>query len=206
MRKVVFVLVMACIGLGACGADDDDTGGGGRNMPGGSGGSGGMAGGAAGAAGGMAGLTGECAMANVSIGNAMLHANALAALTANSCAGSTSCHQGSGKAKLVLKDMPNMRTLLVDKKSCEAPNIPLVDSTGNAKALANSWLWIKLTGPLSSAGDVMGNAATFGMPGTCDQASFGTYGIRMPFGYGATMTYPDANKIRDWICAGAPGP
>jgi hypothetical protein len=212
MRKVVFVLVVAVIGLGACGADDDDTGGaGGGGLPGGNGGGGasgggGMAGGAAGAAGGMGGLSGECAMANVSIGNAALHANAAMALQSTTCSGSTSCHQGSGKAKLVLKDMPNMRAALVDKMSCEAPNIPLVDSSGNAKALMNSWLWIKLTGPLSGSGDVMGNAAVFGTPGNCDQASTGTYGIRMPFGFGATMTWGDANKVRDWICAGAPGP
>jgi len=198
MRKGVAWLVVAFLGLSACGADDDDTGGRAGFGGVGGGGSGGMTGG-----GKM--LSGDCAMANVSIGNAALHANALAALSSATCTGSTSCHQGTGKAMLSLKDKPDLRTLLVDKKSCGSPTVPLIDSRGDAAALANSWVWIKLTFPVNSSNDVVA-MPSWGTPGNCEQQTVGSFGLRMPFGFGNGMTWSDANKVRDWICAGAPGP
>jgi len=202
MRKVVVWVAVAFLGLTACGADDDD-GGAGFGAMGGGGASGSS--GAGGSAGGKM-PTGECAMANLSIGNSALHANAMMALTSNTCSGSTSCHQGNpGKAMLSLKDKTDMRALLVGKPACNAPNLHLVDGRGDAAALANSWLWIKLTGTVNSTNEVTG-MASWGTPGNCEQPTVGTYGIRMPFGFGSGMTWSDVNKVRDWICAGAPGP
>jgi hypothetical protein len=191
-------LIALLVCLSACGADDDDGVAGGA--PGGSSGSG-----TAGASG--TPMMGDCAAANTSIGGPALHANAVAAMTpmTASCGASTSCHQGMGKAKLVLLAQTDLRTLMVGKPSCEVPNIPLVDGSGNHAALNHSWLWIKLMHPLDSAGNLMADPA-WGTPGNCGQMPAGNFGLRMPWGLPATSMWPDAPKIRDWICAGAPGP
>jgi hypothetical protein len=153
-------------------------------------------------------LMGDCAGANVSIGGPMLHANALMALTSMtaSCGASTSCHQGMrGKANLSLLGQTDLKTLLVGKASCEVPSIPLVDPSGNAAGLSHSWLWIKLMHPVDSQGNLTADP-NWGMGGNCGQANPGTFGVRMPWGIPSGMTWGDATKIRDWICAGAPGP
>jgi hypothetical protein len=144
----------------------------------------------------------------VSIGGPALHANALMALSAMgaSCGLSTSCHQGMrGKANLTLLGQTDLKTLLVGKASCEVPTIPLVDPAGNAAGLSHSWLWIKLMNPVDSQGTLMADPS-WGMPGNCGQTTVGTFGERMPRGIPSGMTWNDVNKVRDWICAGAPGP
>ena len=198
MSKGGVWLIAALVCMSACGADDDDTGGAGAGGPGGSGG----------AAGAGPALTGECAGANVAIGGPMLHANALAALSAmaSSCGASTSCHQGMhGKAMLTLLGQTDLKTLLVGKMSCEVPTIPLVDAAGNAAGLSHSWLWIKLTHPSSSSMELVPDP-TWGMAGNCGQQTPGSFGFHMPWGLPASSMWPDLNKVRDWICAGAPGP
>ena len=200
MRKGAVWLAAIVLSLSACGADDDDSGGAG-------GGTAGSAG-TTGTAGGGPVLTGECMGTNAAgLAGPALHAAAATALggAMASCSSSASCHQGTGKAKLVLKDKPDMRALMVNVMSCEAPNMPLVDGRGNETALKNSWLFLKLTAPLDSSSNLMANPA-WGTPGNCQQMPTTSYGVRMPFSFGATMTWNDVPKIKDWICAGAPGP
>jgi hypothetical protein len=45
----------------------------------------------------------------------------------------------------------------------------------------------------------------WGMAANCGQ-NVGSFGGRMPMTFGPGMMWSDAPKIRDWICAGAPGP
>jgi hypothetical protein len=106
-----------------------------------------------------------------------------------------------------LLNAPDLRTLLVGKMSCEAPAIPLVDGSMGDAALNNSWLWIKLTAPTDSSGNLVSNTA-WGTIGNCGQTPPGGYGLRMPWGFSGMTYLSDANmaKVRNWICAGAPGP
>jgi hypothetical protein len=159
--------------------------------------SGGGGGGAAGMGGGAgAGANGPA-----------LHAAAAAVLTAASPCGFSSCHMGTGKAKLVLTGVTDLHAALVGKPSCEASNIPLVDGSGGEKALQNSWLWLKLTAPADPASGALTMQATWpAQAGACGQ-TIGPFGTRMPQSGNAdmldTMRLP---AIHDWIVAGAPGP
>lgn len=120
--------------------------------------------------------------------------------------GFSSCHAGNGKAKLVLLGKTDLRATMVDVPSCLAPNVPLVDGRGGQMALDNSWLWIKLVGAADSAGIITANPA-WGMGGACDQTPAAPYGIRMPqMASPKTASEERLATIRNWICAGAPGP
>jgi hypothetical protein len=152
------------------------------------------------------GLTGACADADISAGGPALHAAAVMVLTVPSPCGFGSCHVGTGKAKLVLNGATDLRTLLVDKPSCEVPAMPLID--GEA-ALNNSWLWQKLTAMVdgSTTGTIVANPA-WGMSGSCGQMGNQPFGVRMPATNTDMMIDPPAKAatIKAWICAGAPGP
>jgi hypothetical protein len=184
-------------GVSASGAGGAAAGGGGTGMAGMGGGSGAIPG---------------CSAAMPGMPSA-LHAAAVEALAAmpptSSCGGSTSCHQGAGKAMLSLLNVTDLRMALVGKMSCEAPMLPLVDGSMGDAALNNSWLWIKLTAPTDSSGNLVANPAwgPVGMTG-CGQMPPSGYGLRMPWGFSGTTYLSDANmaKVRNWICAGAPGP
>jgi hypothetical protein len=222
MKKVVCVLSMVLALLG-CKEDPpasnttNGMAGTGAPLGGASGvGAGGAAGAVAGTGGmgaggmGAAGAVPGCSAAMPGM-PAALHTAAVEALAAmpptSTCGGSTSCHQGAGKAMLSLLNMTDMRTALVGKMSCEAPMIPLVDGSMGDAALNNSWLWIKLTAPTDASGNLVSNPA-WGTPGSCGQTPPSGYGLRMPWGFAGTMYLGEANmaKIRNWICAGAPGP
>jgi hypothetical protein len=158
--------------------------------------------------GGGSGLTGACADADISAGPAALHMAAVGVLAGSSPCGFSSCHMGSGKAKLVLMGSTDLKTLLVGKPSCEAASIPLVDGSGGETGLNNSWLWLKLTAATDGAGTgKLVSQAAWGTPGSCGQDGDKPFGQRMPWGNGDGML--DAAKlasIKAWICAGAPGP
>ena len=82
--------------------------------------------------------------------------------------------------------------------------MPLVSGAGGDAALANSWLWIKMVEKLDGNGNITPKAA-WGTPGTdCGLMTPGTYGVRMPFGFDASDE--QLAVVRNWICAGAPGP
>jgi hypothetical protein len=168
-----------------------------------------MAGGGAGSGGGLVHGKPGCSAA-VSMPPAMLHAAMVTTFTQTtgtmaSCAASSSCHQmSSPKAMLTLGGVTDLRTALVDKKSCIAPMVPLVSGMGGDAALANSWLWIKLAAPLDGNGNIPFKPE-WGTPGaTCGVMTPGTGGIRMPFGVDPEA--PQLAVVRNWICAGAPGP
>jgi hypothetical protein len=121
--------------------------------------------------------------------------------------GSSSCHGGRGKANLVLVGMTDLNTALVGKTSCQALALPLVAAGGGDAALNGSWLWLKLVAPVDSAGTLASNAA-WGEPQSCAQmVGSQPYGIRMPWS-NTDMLLSEARlaPIRNWICAGAPGP
>jgi hypothetical protein len=101
----------------------------------------------------------------------------------------------------------DLHAILVDKPSCEVPTLKVVDSSGGDAALANSWLWQKLTAPTDASGDITAQPA-WGMGGaSCGQDSGQPFGVRMPKGAGTDVIQASKlNPIRDWICAGAPGP
>lgn len=227
MKKGVWVLSMALALLGckedppangaAAGVGAAGFAGGAAGAVAGAGAAGtgaaGMTAGAGGAgAAGMGGASGipGCSAATAGMPSA-LHAAAVEALAAmppsSSCGGSTSCHQGVGKAGLVLLNVADLRTALVDKPSCEAPAIPLVDDSMGDAGLNNSWLWTKLTAPTDASGALTSNTA-WGTSGSCGQTPSQPYGLRMPWGFAGTTYLSEANmaKVRNWICAGAPGP
>ncbi len=187
----------------------------------GGGGSGGTAG-AAGAAG-TAGMTGMDACAATAPGpiNGVpgceaavagtpveLHNAAMGVLSSAMTCGFGSCHTpGRNAAQLTLLDQMDLKATLVDIASCQAPGIPLVKSGCGNAALAGSWLWLKLVAPADSSG-VMVSDPVWGTPvATCDQMSGQPFGIRMPYS-GTDMITSEARlgPIRNWICAGAPGP
>jgi hypothetical protein len=185
---------------------------------GGAAGMAGMGGAGTGGAAGMAGMGGAaaaipgCSVADTSAAPSALHAAAVEALAAmppmSSCGGSTSCHQGTGKAGLSLLGVTDLRMTLAGKASCEVPSIPVVDgdATGDA-ALSNSWLWIKLTAPVDGSGALIADPS-WEMSGNCGQMPGQPYGGRMPWGFFADDYLSEANmaKVRNWLCAGAPGP
>jgi hypothetical protein len=122
-----------------------------------------------------------------------------------STCGFNSCHVGTGKAGLILSGATDLKALLVGKASCEVPAIPLVDGAGMDAGLNNSWLWLKLTKPTDTDGNIIPEAA-WGTPGSCGQDGVMSFGVLMPKGAFEPMAEPKLAKIRNWICAGAPAP
>jgi hypothetical protein len=120
-----------------------------------------------------------------------------------------SCHDANAKkAGLVLTGMPlDLKAQTVGKLACEVPTMMLVDASGGDAALAKSWLWLKLAAPADSSGVVTpkpewGSAAT-----SCGQGADQAFGVRMPFsGTDTQLSMEKLTAVRDWICAGAPGP
>jgi hypothetical protein len=160
--------------------------------------------GTAGSAGANAPVPG-CEAADPTVTGSAAHAGALEILNQTTpCGFANACHAGSGKAMLTLFSVTDLRALLVDKPSCEAPTFPRVDSHGGNAALAHSWLWQKLTAPDDRNTDALIVQAAWGTPGACGQAS--GFGDRMPMGGVDTLDEQRLSKIRNWICAGAPGP
>ena len=102
--------------------------------------------------------------------------------------------------------MPNdLNKLLVGKASCEAPALPLVDGSGGDGALAKSWLWQKFVAPAGSDGQMIAKPEWGTAVLTCGQEK--EFGLRMPRSQTADLpTESKLKAIRDWICAGAPGP
>jgi hypothetical protein len=147
-----------------------------------------------------------CEVADMSAAPSALHAAAAAVLTVASPCGFGSCHAGQGKAGLVLLNATDLRMTMVGKASCQVPAIPLVDAAGGNAGLANSWLWLKLTAPADASGVMTGDAA-WGAGVNCGQSGGQMYGLRMPWSNTDTPL-EDARlaAVRNWICAGAPGP
>ncbi len=147
----------------------------------------------------------DCAAADTSSAPQALHAAAAQVLTQASPCGLSICHDGDRpESGLGLLGVADLRAALVDKPSCQAPTLPLVDADGGNPALANSWLWQKLVAPANSSGALTASA-DFGQSASCAQEPGEPFGVRMPKG---SLTLSDERlfAIRDWICAGAPGP
>lgn len=228
MRKVVCLI--ACIlvfasckknepvssggasGVGGVGGMLPGISGAGGTLPGISGAGGTGVGGVSASAGsgtaGTAGVSGPvpgCEAADPTVTGSAAHAAALGILAQTTpCGFANACHNGNGKAMLVLFGVTDLRATLVDKASCEAPTFPRVDSHGGNAALAHSWLWQKLTSADDKSNDALIVQAAWGTPGMCGQAS--GFGDRMPMGGVDTLDEPRLSAIRNWICAGAPGP
>lgn len=206
MTKVVGLMCLI-VALAACKSGDDDSSKTNSSGTGGTmAGTGGMMG-TSGMGGGMG--TGACADADTSAGGPALHMAAAAVLTPASPCGFSSCHTGVGKAKLTLMGSMDLKTLLVDKPSCEAPMLPLISSMGGEEGLNHSWIWQKLTAMTDSSGTgkLVENAAWGMSSPSCGQPGDQPFGIRMPWTNSDMML--DAAKlasIKAWICAGAPGP
>jgi len=213
------VLLVTTLAVG-CGDESPPTA-----PPVGGAGAGGAVAGAGGAGAGGAGAAGmgaagtpavadEITCAGATAGDpAALHAAAVAQLlpmgtTAGPCAFG-SCHDASSKkAKLQLTAMPmDLKTLMVGVASCEAPALPLVDASGGDAALAKSWLWQKLVAP-AQGGGVMTPKPEWGTAAAgCSQDGPELFGARMPrTGTDMKLGMNRLGPIRDWICAGAPGP
>ena len=144
-----------------------------------------------------------CEIADTS--SATLHADAAAILATETPCGFSSCHTGNGKAGLILHEVADLSTQLVGVTSCEAPNVPLVDGQGGDAGLNNSWLWLKLTAA-AVPGGMLTPDTTWGEPGNCGQ-DVGSYGGRMPLAGSPDVPGEERlGPIRNWICAGAPGP
>jgi hypothetical protein len=141
---------------------------------------------------------------------AALHAAAASVLTTQGkCSFAGTCHDGPTRtAGLILLAATNLDTLLVDQPSCIAPTVPLVKSGGGEAALQGSWLWLKLVASADASGVLDQNAAWGAPVATCNQKGDQPYGVRMPYGTsGSSFASPERlAPIRDWICAGAPGP
>ncbi|MET0343878.1 MAG: hypothetical protein ABW252_22885 [Polyangiales bacterium] len=137
---------------------------------------------------------------------AALHAAAAGLLTQQTPCGFSSCHTGSSRARagLRLLGATDLRTLLVDKASCIAPSLPLVDGSGGAAALERSWLWQKLAAPTDASG-VLQSRPAWGAPVSCGQDPSEPHGLQMPLATGP-LEAADLAVVRSWICAGAPGP
>ena len=151
-----------------------------------------------------------CEAADATMTGSAAHAAALTVLNQMVPCGLSICHAGTGQAKLVLLGVTDLKATMVDKPSCEAPTMPLVSSKGGNAALANSWLWQKLTAPAMST-DALITQSTWGTPAACPTANFGMmqtsgFGDRMPYGSLATLEPAPLGAIRNWICSGAPGP
>jgi hypothetical protein len=144
----------------------------------------------------------------------MLHATAAAAIVPATmtnklpCAFSA-CHDGVQKKAGLNLDSPmtDLKATLVGKPSCEVPAISLVDGSGGDAALAKSWLWLKLTAPIDASAGLVADP-TWGMGGAaCGQDSGQPFGVRMPKAGGPEgLSEMRLSAVRDWICAGAPGP
>lgn len=139
-----------------------------------------------------------------------LHDAAAAAILPTSgnlgCAFS-SCHdKSSHKAGLALTESPkDLKMQLVGKAACEVKDYPLVDTSGGDDALKKSWLWQKLAAPADSDGQLKENA-DWGDPVTSCGQEMG-FGLRMPRSQSDMLLSPaKLRAVRDWICAGAPGP
>ncbi len=144
-----------------------------------------------------------CEIADMS--SATLHADAAAILATETPCGFSSCHTGNGKAGLILHEVADLNAQMVGVTSCEAPNLPLVDGQGGDAGLNNSWLWLKLTAE-AVPGGMLTPDATWGEPGNCGQ-DVGSYGGRMPLAGSPDVPGEERlGPIRNWICAGAPGP
>ena len=120
-----------------------------------------------------------------------------------------SCHDAnSKKANLALTAMPfDLKMQTVGKPACEVPSIMLVDASGGNAALAKSWLWQKLVAPSDSSGGVTANPAWGTAADGCSQDPGQAFGARMPrSGTDTQLSMEKLTAIRDWICAGAPGP
>ena len=173
----------------------------------------GAAGMAAGAAGGPAAAGGQltCATANATAAPAQLHAAAMAALLPPAYRGCafSSCHDmNSKKANLTLLEAPaDLRMQLVGKMACEAPTLPLIDTSKGDAALEKSWLWQKLVAPSNGSGELVPKPEWGTAASGCGQDTGMGFGVRMPR-TGSDMKLSDEKlaAIRDWICAGAPGP
>jgi hypothetical protein len=149
---------------------------------------------------------GGCEVADAGMTPADLHAAAVQLLTAESPCGFMSCHTGRGKAGLILTGMTDLRTGLVGTASCEAPVIPLVAGGGGQAALDNSWIWLKLVAPIEAASTALTQKSAYGTSGSCGQSPAEPFGVRMPQGETAFLETERLAVIRNWICAGAPGP
>lgn len=183
----------------------------------------GAGGGAAAAAGRAAGGAGAeddgyvCETGRETVPGSMLHAAAFEVMTAAGAPGPSgivgacsfgSCHVSPrGKGMLVLKGMPDL-TALVDQPACEVPSLSLVASGGGNAALRNSYLWIKMVGPVEPNSDVIVGQPGWGAGGVtaCGDITADTpFGVRMPKNGGLLYETGRAH-IRRWICAGAPPP
>jgi hypothetical protein len=194
-------------GMASGGAGGMAGGGAGGMAGGGAGGMGGMGGGGAGGMGGDPVPAGcEAAVAGTP---ADLHMAAADVLTVDGkCSFDGTCHDGPNRsAGLDLFEAPDLNALLVDQAACETSVVPLVASGGSDTALQNSWLWLKLVAPADASGMIDTNPA-WGAPNpACNQQSGQPFGVRMP--QGTTTGYTSEMRlgaIRNWICAGAPGP
>jgi hypothetical protein len=151
-----------------------------------------------------------CEAADATMTGSAAHAAALSVLNQMVPCGLSVCHAGAGQAKLVLFGVTDLKATLVDKASCEAAPMPLVSSHGGNAALMSSWLWQKLTAPAMST-DALIVQSPWGTAGVCPTMGFGKtqtsgFGDRMPYGSLATLEQAPLASIRNWICAGAPGP
>ena len=116
-----------------------------------------------------------------------------------------SCHNmGKKAAQLALPLGGNLIEALVNKPSCEAPNLKLVEPGGGDAALKKSWLYMKLAAPVDGNAALIPDPA-WGTPGQCGQME--GFGARMPISSGADGVGEAKLAVaREWICAGAPGP
>jgi hypothetical protein len=172
-------------------------------------GGGAAGGGAAGMAAGGGGLT--CAGASMAAPSALHMAAAMAILPVMNqgpCAFG-SCHDAnSKKAGLVLTATPlDLKMQIVGKPSCEVPNMMVVDASGGDAGLAKSWLWQKLAAPADSSGGITAKPEWGTAAASCSQDPGQAFGARMPrSGTDEQLSMQKLSALRDWICAGAPGP
>lgn len=94
--------------------------------------------------------------------------------------------------------------MFVDKPSCQT-TMPVVDRSGGDAALANSWLWWKVAGA-SEGMDLVAQPDWMSTGDNCQQLDPAKpFGTLMPQG-ASEPTESVAAAVRNWICAGAPGP
>ncbi|HKP56741.1 MAG TPA: hypothetical protein VJV78_08475, partial [Polyangiales bacterium] len=120
-----------------------------------------------------------------------------------------SCHDANAKkAGLALTAMPfDLKMQTVGKTACEAPSMKVVDGSGGDAGLAKSWLWHKLASPAGSDGAMTADPAWGAAAASCGQAPGQDFGVRMPYsGTDTQLSMEKVMAVRDWICAGAPGP
>jgi hypothetical protein len=115
------------------------------------------------------------------------------------------CHNTNKMiAKLAFAPGGSLVDAVVNKPACEAPNLKLVDPSGGDKALANSYLYLKLAAPVDGSANLVPDPA-WGSPMNCGQPM--DFGARMPVGSGEMGVGDEKLAImKEWICAGAPGP